>query len=172
MGGDTDARVRAAFGDMGISVLNGMITSGAASIPLFFCQLQFFKKFGTFLCMVIAFSWVFANFAFMSLLAQLKIPIKEKEKQYEEGFEDDSDVLGVTIEGAKATKVVPENDGWSYERNPTAPQQPIKEANNIYETPAPMTRYQPTETLYTAPATTNMMETKDLNYESDVSEEL
>ena len=83
----------------------GMITSVGASIPLFFCQLQFFAKFGTFLCLVIAFryvfllvmsngnmcnhhelicvyftisSWVFANFVFMSLLAQLKIPLKEK----------------------------------------------------------------------------------------------
>merc|ERR1712003_172297 len=102
--GDTYARVTEAFGDLGISVFNGMITSVVASIPLFFCQLQFFKKFGTFLCMVIAFSWLFANFAFMSLLAQLKIPIKEKEKEYDEGI--DEDVLGVTIEGAKATKVV------------------------------------------------------------------
>jgi len=76
--GDTYARIKSSFADMGISVLNGMITSVAASIPLFFCQLQFFKKFGTFLCLVIAFSWIFANFFFMSMLAQLKIPIKEK----------------------------------------------------------------------------------------------
>lgn len=76
-GGDTDERVTAAFGDMGISVMNGMITSVAASIPLFFCQLQFFAKFGTFLCFTIAFSWIFANFFFMSILAQLKIPIKD-----------------------------------------------------------------------------------------------
>jgi predicted RND superfamily exporter protein len=75
--GDAYERVTAAFGDMGISVLNGMITSVAASIPLFFCQLQFFAKFGTFLCLTIAFSWIFANFIFMSILAQLKIPIKE-----------------------------------------------------------------------------------------------
>lgn len=75
--GDTAERLTAAFGDMGISVLNGMITSVVASIPLFFCQLQFFAKFGTFLCLTIAFSWIFANFVFMSVLAQLKIPIKE-----------------------------------------------------------------------------------------------
>jgi len=74
--GDTTARVTAAFGDMGISVMNGMITSIAASIPLFFCQLSFFAKFGTFLCLTIAFSWVFANFVFMSALAQFKLPIK------------------------------------------------------------------------------------------------
>merc|ERR1712164_77576 len=75
--GDADGRVRAAFGDMGISVLNGMITSVAASIPLFFCQLTFFAKFGTFLCLAIAFSWIFANFGFMTVLAQLKLPIKQ-----------------------------------------------------------------------------------------------
>lgn len=75
--GDTNERLSEAFGDMGISVLNGMVTSVAASIPLFFCQLQFFSKFGTFLCLTIAFSWIFANFAFMSVLAQFKIPIKK-----------------------------------------------------------------------------------------------
>lgn len=76
--GDTYSRIEEAFSDLGISVFNGMITSVGASVPLFFCQLQFFAKFGTFLCLVIAFSWIFANFVFMSLLAQLKIPLKEK----------------------------------------------------------------------------------------------
>merc|ERR1711915_199582 len=71
-------RITAAFGDMGISVLNGMITSIGASIPLFFCQLQFFHKFGIFICLTIAFSWIFANFWFMSVVAQLKIPIQDK----------------------------------------------------------------------------------------------
>lgn len=75
--GDTYERVTEAFGDLGISVFNGMVTSVAASIPLFFCQLQFFAKFGTFLCLTIAFSWLFANFVFMSVLATLKIPIKK-----------------------------------------------------------------------------------------------
>jgi protein dispatched 1 len=73
--GDTNDRITEAFSDLGISVFNGMITSVAASIPLFFCQLQFFAKFGTFLCLTIAFSWIFANFGFMSVLAALKIPI-------------------------------------------------------------------------------------------------
>jgi hypothetical protein len=76
--GDTYDRITEAFGDLGISVFNGMTTSVVASIPLFFCQLQFFAKFGTFLCLTIAFSWVFANFGFMSVLATLKIPLKEK----------------------------------------------------------------------------------------------
>merc|ERR1712226_1809933 len=84
--GSTDQRITAAFGDMGISVLNGMITSIGASIPLFFCQLQFFHKFGIFICLTIAFSWIFANFWFMSMVAQLKIPIKEKKKN--DGSED------------------------------------------------------------------------------------
>ena len=56
--GDTYSRLTEAFGDLGISVFNGMITSVGASIPLFFCQLQFFAKFGTFLCLVIAFRYV------------------------------------------------------------------------------------------------------------------
>jgi len=76
--GDTYERVEEAFADLGISVFNGMVTSVAASIPLFFCQLQFFAKFGTFLCLTIAYSWIFANFGFMSLLAGLKLPIKKK----------------------------------------------------------------------------------------------
>merc|ERR1712157_515631 len=63
-GGDTNTRVTEAFGDLGVSVFNGMITSVVASIPLFFCQLQFFAKFGTFLCLTIAYSWIFANFGF------------------------------------------------------------------------------------------------------------
>lgn len=76
--GDTHERITEAFGDLGISVFNGMITSIVASIPLFFCQLQFFAKFGTFLCLTIAFSWIYANFWYMSVLATLKIPLKEK----------------------------------------------------------------------------------------------
>merc|ERR1712176_987256 len=74
--GDTYERVTEAFSDLGISVFNGMVTSVVASIPLFFCQLQFFAKFGTFLCLTIAFSWIFANFGFMAVLAQFKIPVK------------------------------------------------------------------------------------------------
>merc|ERR1711915_468079 len=82
--GSTDERITAAFGDMGISVLNGMITSIGASIPLSFCQLQFFHKFGIFICLTIAFSWIFANFWFMSVVAQLKIPIADKKEEEEE----------------------------------------------------------------------------------------
>merc|ERR1712232_1402224 len=78
---NTEERVVQTFSVMGISVLNGMITSIAASIPLFFCQLQFFYKFGIFICLTIAFSWIFANFLFMSVLAQLKIPIKHNNKE-------------------------------------------------------------------------------------------
>lgn len=76
--GDTYERIATAFGEMGISVLSGMVTSVGASIPLFFCQLQFFKKFGTFICLTIAFSWIFANFFFMSILSQAKVKINNK----------------------------------------------------------------------------------------------
>jgi len=78
--GDTYTRMSKAFGEMGISVLSGMITSVGASIPLFFCQVQFFKKFGTFICLTIAFSWIFANFFFMGVLSQAKIKINENKK--------------------------------------------------------------------------------------------
>ena len=56
-GGDTYARVEEAFADLGIRVFNGIVTNVTASIP----QLQFFAKFGTFLCLTIAYSWIFAN---------------------------------------------------------------------------------------------------------------
>lgn len=77
--GSTEKRITAAFGEMGISVLNGMVTSVGASIPLFLCQLTFFRKFGTFLCLTIAFSWLFANFVFMGMLAQFKLPVKKED---------------------------------------------------------------------------------------------
>ena len=48
-----------------------------ASLPLFACNLQFFAKFGTFLCLTILFSWLFANFGFMSILATIG-PAKQK----------------------------------------------------------------------------------------------
>ncbi len=76
--GDVDSRVIAAYGDMGISVFSGMLTSVVASIPLFFCTLTFFAKFGTFLCLTIVLSWIFANFGFMSLLAQFKVSMDKK----------------------------------------------------------------------------------------------
>ena len=45
--GDVNERTKDAFGDMGISVFSGMLTSVVASIPLFMCTLTFFAKFGT-----------------------------------------------------------------------------------------------------------------------------
>jgi len=101
--GNTDERITAAFGDMGISVLNGMITSIGASIPLFFCQLQFFHKFGIFICLTIAFSWIFANFWFMSVVAQLKIPIKDKKQ-------DSSTSNGTSSSSAPAVAVAEEKE--------------------------------------------------------------
>ena len=70
-----EGRIISAYGEMGISVFSGMLTSVVASIPLFFCTLTFFAKFGTFLCLTIVLSWIFANFFFMSLLAQFKVPM-------------------------------------------------------------------------------------------------
>ena len=64
-----DERIREAFGEMGVTVMSGMLTSVLASLTLFLCKITFFAKFGQFLCLTIAFSWIFANFGFMSLLA-------------------------------------------------------------------------------------------------------
>merc|ERR1712194_272845 len=78
--GSTQERIKCAFAEMGGSVFSGMATSVLASIPLFFCNLTFFAKFGTFLCLTIAFRWLFANLFFMSLLATANIPIRKKKQ--------------------------------------------------------------------------------------------
>jgi protein dispatched 1 len=87
--GSSGARVETAFGEMGISVLHGMVTSVGASIPLFLCQLTFFRKFGTFMFLTISFSWLFANFVFMSALAQFKLRVGKHD-------DDDNDVAVVS----------------------------------------------------------------------------
>ena len=69
--GSRETRVIETFSEMGSPVFSGMCTSVLASLPLFGCQLQFFIKFGTFLCLTIGFSWLFANFGFMSILATI-----------------------------------------------------------------------------------------------------
>jgi len=56
--GTVEERIVATFSEMGSPVFSGMCTSVLASLPLFLCNLQFFAKFGTFLCLTIAFSWV------------------------------------------------------------------------------------------------------------------
>lgn len=65
---DVDGRIRDSFAEIGVSVFSGMFTSVGASIFLFFCRIQFFFKFGTFLCMTIVFSWTFSNFLFPTLV--------------------------------------------------------------------------------------------------------
>merc|ERR1712038_1536911 len=76
--GDALERTKTAFGEMGVSVMNGMLTSVAASLPMFFTTLVIFSKFAFFLCFTILFSWIFANFGFMSVLVTLKVPIMKK----------------------------------------------------------------------------------------------
>lgn len=60
-------QVREAFKDMGVSVFSGMFTSVAASFFLFFCQIQFFFKFGAFLCCTVVFSYTFSTTLFPAL---------------------------------------------------------------------------------------------------------
>merc|ERR1711924_17402 len=58
-------RVRDTLWVMGVSIASGAITSCTASIALFICTLQFFAKFGAFLCLTCAYSWLWANFFFL-----------------------------------------------------------------------------------------------------------
>jgi hypothetical protein len=58
-----------AFEEMGVSVFSGMATSFMAAFVLLFCQIRFFYKFGVFLAMTITFSWLWANFFFMGVMA-------------------------------------------------------------------------------------------------------
>jgi len=84
--GTREERIVATFSEMGSPVFSGMCTSVLASLPLFACNLQFFSKFGTFLCLTIAFSWIFANFGFMSILATVGTDkVDPKKKQGKEG---------------------------------------------------------------------------------------
>lgn len=45
--GNVENRIKEAYGEVGSSVLSGMLTSVIATIPLFMCTLTFFEKFGT-----------------------------------------------------------------------------------------------------------------------------
>lgn len=83
--GNSEQRVRGAFSDMGVSVMSGMITSVLASLPLFLCKIKFFSAFGTFLCATIGFSWIYANFMFMGLMATFDVTKFSMKKLKEEG---------------------------------------------------------------------------------------
>lgn len=76
--GETEKRVRETFRKLGSSLLNGMLTSVFASLPLIcLCQLQFFVKFGIFFVLTIMFAWFFANFFLMTMLASCKFKVQE-----------------------------------------------------------------------------------------------
>ncbi|GMH50940.1 hypothetical protein TrRE_jg3946 [Triparma retinervis] len=83
--GCTEQRVRGAFADMGVSVMSGMLTSVLASLPLFLCKINFFSAFGTFLCATIGFSWIYANFMFMGLMATFDVMKFSMKKQKKKG---------------------------------------------------------------------------------------
>jgi len=82
--GTLEERIIDTFSEMGSPVLSGMITSVLASLPLFACSLQFFEKFGSFLCLTILFSWLFANFGFMSVVATIGGAKQHPSKKQEE----------------------------------------------------------------------------------------
>lgn len=62
-------KTRATLDEIGVSVLGGMLTSVSAGAALMMCQLQFFAKFGTFLLLTVALSWLWANLGFMAAMA-------------------------------------------------------------------------------------------------------
>ena len=98
-----EERVVAAFSDMGSPVMSGMITSVLASLPLFLCTITFFAKFGTFLCLTIGFSWIFANFGFMSLLASIGPQNRSRGTGLDHAARDGSDPQGTHEEQKQVT---------------------------------------------------------------------
>merc|ERR1712087_332741 len=65
---DRYSRVRNALTEMGGTVLGGAVTSLGASFFLFFCNFQFFSKFGTFMFLTIGLSFLFVFFFFVPAL--------------------------------------------------------------------------------------------------------
>lgn len=64
-------RVQDSLSIIGVSVFSGMFTSFFGSIPLMLCVLQFFVKFGQFLCTTVVAAYFWANLALMIGLANL-----------------------------------------------------------------------------------------------------
>ena len=61
-------RVKSAMGEMGVSVLSGMLTTFGACCALFACQLLWFRRFGIFITMLIMSSFFVSTFAMMPAL--------------------------------------------------------------------------------------------------------
>ena len=61
-------RARAAIGDLGISVVSGGVTSICASVPLLFCNMQFFGKFGIFMITLVGCSFLSATVGLIAIL--------------------------------------------------------------------------------------------------------
>jgi len=64
-----EKRLQAALLEIGISVFSASIITFLACIPLFFCYVLFFKKFGIFIAMTIFWSTIYAFGVFCALLA-------------------------------------------------------------------------------------------------------
>lgn len=65
---EREERVRIALGSIGISLVSGVMTSLGATMFLFFCNVNFFSKFGILLFMTLATSFVFAFLLLVPLL--------------------------------------------------------------------------------------------------------
>lgn len=64
-----EKRLQGTLLEIGISVFSASITTLLACIPLFFCYVLFFKKFGIFIAMTIFWSTIYAFGVFCALLA-------------------------------------------------------------------------------------------------------
>lgn len=65
----SEQRARDSLAVIGVSVFSGMFTSFFGSIPLMLCILQFFVKFGQFMCTTVVSAYFWANLPLMILLA-------------------------------------------------------------------------------------------------------
>ena len=63
-----EQKVRAAMGEMGVSVLSGMLTTFGACCALFACQLLWFRQFGIFITMLVMSSFIVSTFAMLPAL--------------------------------------------------------------------------------------------------------
>ena len=61
-------KMRQAYRQMGVSILSGAITTMGCGLLLVACQISFFKKFGTFICLTIAFSLFTAALTFGGII--------------------------------------------------------------------------------------------------------
>merc|ERR1719502_2206730 len=106
-------RARTALREMGISVLSGGLTTLAATLPLHFCVISFFYKFGAFMWMLVGASFSVATVGFIALLARF-------------GPENGSGRIAIPGVCGEAPDALPA--AGAAEEAPDAPEVPLEEA--------------------------------------------